>query len=58
MQVYQKQMKQELSSIMEMRREVSEYRNKLIIMKENEFQYFINSFINRIKMFGNRYEEN
>jgi hypothetical protein len=51
-------MREELSGVVEMRREVNEYRNKFIIMKESEFQYFISSFGNRMKSYGGRFEEN
>lgn len=50
-------MNDELESITEMKKEMKEYRNKFMIMKENEFQFLISSFLNKIQLYGNKFKE-
>ena len=40
-----------------MKKEMKEFRNKFIIMKESEFRFLINSFQNKILNYGSYFQQ-
>ena len=39
-----------------MKREMKEYKNKFILMKESEFHFLMNSFLNKIQTYAQEYQ--